>query len=206
MSEEIIRQEEENFEGKVSMINRMATFIKATTEELEEANRKLHEMAVKDALTGVWNKAAYLDRIKAIDAEDSCVPFAVAVFDMNGLKAINDSFGHGCGDQAICDSVKILGTVFGKDCLYRIGGDEFIAVVDQTDEERMAKSFSQLDREITEINKNEHQYKRPLSLSKGYAVFNPDSDHAYIDTFRRADEAMYDDKAAYYKTHDRRRR
>jgi len=204
VSAEMIHQEEKSFEGKVSMINRMATFIKATTEELEEANRKLQEMAVKDALTGVWNKTAYLEKIKEI-GKSSGNAFAVAIFDMNGLKGINDTFGHECGDRAICDAVKVLKDVFGMDSLYRIGGDEFIAVIDQADHEKMAAFFSLLDQKIGEINRQEHDYQRPLSLSKGFAVFTPESDHEYMDTFRRADELMYNDKAEYYKTHDRRK-
>jgi len=59
LPEELIHTENKEFEGKVSMINRMATFITATTDELEEANRRLKEMAVIDAMTGVWNKTAY---------------------------------------------------------------------------------------------------------------------------------------------------
>ena len=202
---EMIRQEEQSFEGKVSMINRMATFIKATTEELEEANRKLQELAVKDVLTGVWNKNAYFSKINEINESPDCA-FAVAIFDMNGLKGTNDTFGHECGDHAICDAVKALKDVFGTDNLYRIGGDEFIAVVDQADHQKMTGFFSLLDQKIEEINREDHDYQRPLSLSKGFAVFIPASDHEYMDTFRRADEAMYNNKADYYRTHDRRKR
>lgn len=206
------------FEGKVSMINRMATFIKATSEELAEANsrlaeanaklaevnQRLSEIAVTDALTGIGNKAAYFDRIREIDAGRK--PFSVAVFDLNGLKGINDNYGHERGDIAIIDTAKILIEVFGKECMYRIGGDEFIAVVGGAAPEKMERYFSQLEARLEEVNRAERPYKSPLSISKGYSTFDPGMDTEYLDTFRRADEAMYRDKAEYYKTHDRRRR
>ena len=205
MPDDLINPENKEFEGKVSMINRMATFITATTDELEEANRRLHEMAVKDALTGVWNKAAYFSKVAEINSKDK-KDFSVAVFDMNGLKGVNDTLGHECGDTAlqhICDNLTI---VFGAENLYRIGGDEFIAVIDHADEAKMMELFKKLDLELEIFNKTEHIYKIPLSISKGYSVFNSSEDREYIDTFRKADNAMYRDKAEYYKLHDRRRR
>ena len=202
LSDDVIRIEEQKFEGKVSMINRMATFINATTAELEEANRKLQEMAVRDALTGVWNKNAYYTKISELSNQQA---YAVAVFDMNGLKGINDSFGHECGDIAILDAVMALKTAFGKENLYRIGGDEFIAIVEDADKTKMGNCFLRLDEEIGQINQKEQKYQRELSLSKGFAVFDDSKDKEYTDTFRRADEKMYEDKAEYYKTHDRRK-
>ena len=196
------------FEGKVSMINRMATFIKATTEELAEANRRLSEMAIKDALTGIGNKAAYIDRTKELDRKIAAgnAAFSVAVFDLNGLKAINDKQGHECGDIAIVDVSLVLESVFGREQMYRIGGDEFIAVLDHATAENMEESFRKLEAALVVANKTQKPYKVPLAVSKGFATFKQDMDTAYIDTFRRADERMYRDKAEYYRTHDRRRR
>lgn len=202
------------FEGKVSMINRMATFIKATTQELEAANRQLEaanrrlsEMAITDALTGIGNKAAYFERIREIDARIASggAAFTVAVFDLNGLKQINDTRGHECGDLAIADAARALQTTFGKDNLYRIGGDEFIAVLADVSAEETARRFEALEAWLDEENRTEKAYRAPLSLSKGFAAFAPGQDAGYLAAFRRADEAMYRDKAEYYKTHDRRR-
>ena len=205
LPEDTIHIENKEFEGKVSMINRMATFITATTDELEEANRRLQELAVRDALTGVWNKTAYFTRIGEINGREQ-KDFAAAVFDMNGLKGINDTLGHECGDTALQHVANNLKAVFGENNLYRIGGDEFIAVIDHADSETMTNLFSNLDRELEKFNEQEHIYKCPLSISKGYCVYDSAEDREYIDTFRKADNAMYRDKAEYYKLHDRRRR
>ena len=192
----------------------MATFIKATTEELaeanaklEEANRRLSEMAVTDAMTGLGNKAAYFDRTRRLDEAipTRACAFSAAVFDLNGLKQINDSFGHETGDRAIRDAARVLETVFGRENLYRIGGDEFIAVMEGEDDAQMQRLFDRLDEALVRENTTEKAYRTPLSMSKGFAAFDPQRDAEYRDTFRRADGAMYMDKAEYYKTHDRRR-
>ncbi|MBR0367600.1 MAG: diguanylate cyclase [Clostridia bacterium] len=213
--EQEIRMADHSFEGKVSMINRMATFIKATTEELaevnaklEEANRRLSELAITDALTGIGNKAAYIDRVRELDARiaEGDAAFSVAVFDLNGLKAINDSRGHECGDIAITDTAHLLCDVFGRGNLYRIGGDEFIAVLPETAPEAMRALFDRLDDAIVAKNRTPGPYGVPLALSRGWATVRPGEDTAYHAVFKRADDAMYRDKAEYYKTHDRRKR
>ena len=205
--EQEIKMANHSFEGKVSMINRMATFIKATTEELAEANRRLSEISVTDALTGIGNKAAYFDRVKEIESKicAGLTEFSVAVFDLNGLKAINDSCGHECGDMAIVDTANLLIGVFGKENIYRFGGDEFIAVEENVSSDDMHALFARLDLCLIEENATETAYRTPLSISKGYTTFVPDIDTDYNKVFKRADEAMYRDKAEYYKTHDRRR-
>lgn len=210
-----IRMTDHGFEGKVSIINRMATFIKATTEELAEANSKLAEanrrlnvMAVTDALTGIGNKAAYNDRMKELNEKIQTgeAAFSVAIFDINGLKAINDNSGHENGDLAIVDAAKLLIEVFGGEDLYRIGGDEFVVVLEHGSPEEIARLFGRLELRLAEENRTEKAYQAALSLSKGYAPLLPGVDTAYREVFRRADESMYRDKVEYYKTHDRRRR
>ena len=212
--EQEIRMANHSFEGKVSMINRMATFIKATTEELAEANgkleaanRRLSELAIMDALTGLGNKAAYIEKTKHLGEmiKAGNAAFSVAVFDLNGLKTINDNCGHECGDAAIVDAARALVSVFGKENLYRIGGDEFIAVMQTATADEMERLFRGLEDALDAENRTEKAYHVPLSISKGYAAYVPGEDNEYLEPFRRADEAMYRDKAAYYRTRDRRR-
>ena len=197
-------------EDKVSMIRRMVTFIKVTTEELEEtnrqlqeANKKLSELAVMDTLTKVGNKNAYFERVRQIEDDIACgdAKFAVAVFDLNGLKAINDSRGHEVGDLAISKASGALRSVFGSENIYRIGGDEFIALQDGKGEDNMRELFIQLDNEIE--SENERDSNLRIGISKGFSVYTAGTE--YKEVVRRADEAMYADKAEYYKRHDRRK-
>lgn len=202
-----LSMDERTFEGKVSMINRMATFIKVTTTELEEANRKLSEMAVVDGLTGVGNKTAYLEKIHSLDdaIRRGTASFTVYVFDLNGLKEINDKYGHESGDMAITDAAEALKAVFGKENLYRIGGDEFIAVFDGMKKPDTERCFADLEKAMRSLDLTGKLYKEPLAIAKGAAAFCPGEDKEYRDVFRRADQFMYEEKTAYYKTHDRRR-
>lgn len=207
LPEKELSMDERTFEGKVSMINRMATFIKVTTTELEEANRKLSEMAVVDGLTGVGNKTAYLEKIHSLDdaIRRGTASFTVYVFDLNGLKEINDKYGHESGDMAITDAAEALKTVFGKENLYRIGGDEFIAVFDGMKKPDTERCFADLEKAMRSLDLTGKLYKEPLAIAKGAAAFCPGEDKEYRDVFRRADQSMYEEKTAYYKTHDRRR-
>jgi diguanylate cyclase (GGDEF)-like protein len=198
------------FRGRVSIINRMATFIKATTEELEEANRKLQEanqklseLAVMDTLTGVGNKNAYFEKVKQLEAGDDR-QYAVAVFDLNGLKTINDNFGHEIGDQAIAKAAAALRTVFGTENVYRIGGDEFIALLFDRSEDDMRALFTRLEQEIAK--QNEGSGEIPIGISKGFCVCAAGSGVEHKAVVSRADESMYADKAEYYRSHGLRAR
>lgn len=207
-SAEDFQRVEQSFEGKVSMINRMATFIKATTEELEEANQKLRGLAVTDMMTGVGNQTAYLEKIHALDDEiaQGIASFTVFMFDLNGVKESNDKYGHECGDLMIADAADALKTVFEKESLYRIGGDEFVAILEGLPQPDVGRCFRELEEAIALKNKEERPYKSALSVSKGAAVFGVGEDATYQDVFRRADQAMYKEKTVYYTTHNRRRR
>ena len=176
---------------------------------LREQITHIKENAFIDGMTGAKNRNAYLEDVKIADPDikEGRLTFAVAVFDITGLKEINDTQGHECGDKAIADSARILKEVFGRDNLYRTGGDEFVAAVRYATKEDMKLSFIRLESLLKEVNREGGQYEtRPLVLSKGCAVFDPERDYEFMDTFRRADKRMYDDKAEYYKTHDRRKR
>ena len=206
-SAEDFQRAEQSFEGKVSMINRMATFIKATTEELEEANRKLRELAVTDMMTGVGNQTAYLEKIHALDEEidQGIAAFTVFMFDLNGVKEVNDKYGHECGDHLIADAADVLKKVFGQENLYRIGGDEFAAVLDGMEPADIERRFREVEEATASKNQESRSGKSPISISKGAAVFCSGQDATYQDVFRRADQAMYQEKAVYYSTHNRRK-
>ena len=176
---------------------------------LREQISHIQENAFVDSMTGTKNRNSYLEDVGLADPDikDGRLSFAVAVFDITGLKEINDELGHECGDRAIIDSARILREVFGRDNLYRTGGDEFVAAVRFATAADMKSSFRRIDSLLQSINTEGGQYDiRPLVLAKGYAVFDPENDDEFMDTFRRADKKMYDDKAEYYRTHDRRKR
>ena len=159
------------------------------------------EQAYTDSMTGVNNKAAYLNRIKELNAEINAgtASFATAVFDINGLKSTNDNYGHECGDRIITDAAALICRVFKAEQLYRIGGDEFIAILDPTTEEELENKFRTLVEAEENFNKNEKRYAMTLSFSYGGAVYRPGHDADFKEVFKRADQAMYENKSEYYE-------
>lgn len=170
----------------------------------------VHKQAFVDRLTTLKNRAAYMQAINTIDAHmQDKNTFSVAVFDICGLKNINDDLGHEAGDMAIIDAANILKNVFDGDSLYRFGGDEFIGIFSTSSEIEMNELFVKLDKEIINYNRQVRTFKFTLNISKGWSSYNKDTDFSYREVFKRADTAMYNDKALYYKKFvnaDRRRR
>lgn len=176
---------------------------------LREQISHIQDNAYIDEMTGVKNRNSYLEDVALADPsiKEGKLAFSVCVFDITGLKTMNDTLGHEHGDMAIKDTAKVLTEVFGRDNTYRIGGDEFVCAMRYATAEDIKKSFERVDELLDEINREDSRYRTmPLVLSKGCAVFEPETDREYMDTFRRADRRMYEDKAEYYKSHDRRRR
>ena len=102
---------------------------------------RLSKEAKKDMLTGVGSKAAYDSKVNLLNASmsEGDMEFALVMVDMNRLKDINDSCGHKAGDQYIRGCCRMVCEVFKHSPVYRIGGDEFIVVLQGHDyKERQA--------------------------------------------------------------------
>ena len=177
-------------------------------EELRQKITEVREQAYLDAMTGVGNKTSYLKAERKMEELmiSRSAGFSIVIFDMNGLKTINDQYGHSSGDQALKDAADILIAVYGKDSLYRVGGDEFIAVLVDKTEEDIKSGLSRVDELLIEENKKERPDRLNISLSRGYAIYSPEEDGDFKDVIRRADKNMYADKAAYYMKHGDRRK
>lgn len=165
---------------------------------LDLLNKRLIELMRKDPLTNVNNRTAYEDKEKYLQSEiniESGLRFAIAMFDVNSLKLINDSRGHDAGDAYLIRSCRLICNVFKHSPVYRIGGDEFVAVLDGDD-------YDNRDELLREIRSRMNPYsdKMPvpldyISIACGMAVYDPENDRTVQDIIKRADEEMYRDKA-----------
>lgn len=172
----------------------------ATREKLsktiKEAN-KLEILANKDSLTGVRNKLAYEAYAESLNKRMGLtdLTFCVTMIDLNNLKYINDNYGHEKGDIAIRNVCKLICDTFAHSAVFRIGGDEFAAVSESHDYliiEQLVKSFK--DR-LDELGRDDNlTLWEKTSAAIGYAVYDPSQDHAFVDTFKRADSQMYANK------------
>ena len=161
----------------------------------QEHERQLafaREQANRDALTGVKNKHSYLEAEKRWNediARAEAEPFAIAVCDINGLKVINDTLGHKAGDQQIRTACSIVCNIFKHSPVYRIGGDEFVAILSGQDYEHRQGLMAQLQ----EINQD-HLQAGKVTIACGMADYRPGRDALFGAVFDRADECMYQNK------------
>ena len=176
--------------------------------DLQEYMRKqlsiIRSKAYVDESTGLENRSSYLSYIESVDEciQRNDIEFAIAMFDINSLKEINDTLGHDVGDKAILKIANILKQTFENEKIFRIGGDEFVVII-KANSNDMEKYFNLFDGILAESNEKDDI---SVDVSKGFAVYDNEYDRSYRRTFVRADYAMYADKKAYYETHRDRRR
>ena len=166
----------------------MQKWEKLATEERDKARNAV----LTDPLTGVKSKHAFLLKQKQIDAsieEGTADEFAVAVCDLNGLKYINDTLGHKAGDEYIFKASRIICEIFRHSPVYRVGGDEFVAVLQGQDYLSRKDLLQALhDRSVEHISTND------VVISGGLSEYRPGSDSSLHDAFERADALMYEEK------------
>ena len=117
------------------------------------------------------------------------------MFDLHSLKQINDTLGHQCGDAAIIKLSKIICKLFSHSKVFRIGGDEFVAIL-QNEDYRNAKTIIEKFRKLMDKNVNDTSLPKEerISAPVGYASYDPNIDKTYSDVFNRADSDMYQEK------------
>jgi diguanylate cyclase (GGDEF)-like protein len=157
--------------------------------------RTLLQMALRDDLTGLHNRRGFmaLATQQLRWARDTGQPMLMFFADLDGLKWINDHFGHGEGDRAISLTAACIKQTFRKfDVTGRLSGDEFVALI-QEEPGRSAEAICQrLQMNLADCAGAESRYK--LSLSVGVAQFDPDRPATLEELMRQADTALYQHK------------
>jgi diguanylate cyclase (GGDEF)-like protein len=168
---------------------------------LEELNKKLKEVSMTDALTGLRNRTGF--DVMAVPYLQECQEkgknSAIVFADINEMKMINDRYGHLQGDLALCTVAEaIKRTLPQKWIAVRYGGDEFIMVGECRDIEEAEYIKQKLGVELEYLKKMRKLNFR-LSVSLGFVLMNPEEEHKLEDYLRRADEAMYIAKQKYHE-------
>jgi len=181
----------------------LGTLTKAFVQMLEYLKtfiQDLNSRAYKDALTNVRNKGAFAILIRNIDDQiKNALPgnppcFAVAMFDCNNLKKINDSYGHEKGDIYLRAACTAICKVYSHSPVFRIGGDEFAVILQNEDfanHDMLEKSFSNWVSKYNETVENDWE---KVSLAHGMAVYEHGTDPDVEAVLNRADQLMYTDK------------
>ena len=151
--------------------------------------------AYQDSLTLVRNKAAYVEAVELLEksmAEGEETPFAVLMIDVNNLKLVNDQHGHDHGDEYLKGCCQLLCDVFQHSPVFRIGGDEFVVILEGDDFVRRHVLLDEFDARMEASLSSPNAWER-YSMAKGMAEREKD-DASYFNVFKRADQIMYENK------------
>ena len=144
------------------------------------------------------NKGAFSKHIeelqKQIDDENETPEFAIGVFDCDSLKIVNDDYGHYKGDIYLKSACQLICKVFDHSPVFRIGGDEFAAVLQKHDFDNMDKLISTFEERRKQVCDTVENKWEEVHIAMGVAVYDPQHDGAVSDTVRRADKIMYENK------------
>src|SRR5580692_6715394 len=179
--------------------NKLARYteeLKSSNMELQKAQIALEQLASADELTGLHNRRGFLALAEQSIrlAHRSQKSFALVFADLDGLKKINDTLGHGEGDLAIVDAAYVLSDSFrASDVVGRLGGDEFAILMIDADEESARIVKKRLADKVNRLNADGN---RPytLSLSIGMLICNPGETAPLEDLLGRVDALMYEEK------------
>ena len=181
------------FDGKVPMINRMAAFIKATMEELEDANRRFSIMAKTDALTGLLNRGE-IQRVISDSIDDGMInDIYLIMMDLDNFKHVNDQYGHKEGDNVL---IRLSGMLretmadLGLNCYCgRWGGEEFMIMIHSTEKSVVTKHAERIRKTMEKIR---FENAGQVTVSVGVTKVHPaeTADKACI----RVDNALYEAK------------
>ena len=169
---------------------------------LDALNQRLLQMTETDALTHVKNRTAFETKQGNLQTKMQLTvkpTFALALFDINNLKQINDNLGHEAGDDYIINSCRLICKTFKKSAVYRIGGDEFMVVLENDDFENRYSLLQSMKDEMAKLATGDLPVYEKISIASGMSVYDPENDFNISDVFSRADAAMYENKAAMKK-------
>ncbi len=181
----------QNYED-LSLLSSVVFFILDSIEK-REMTKELQKMSFEDGLTRLNNRNKFnqvMDELKVTPPKS----MGVVYLDLNGLKEVNDRFGHEAGDKLIKKSAKIIYDIFGVDA-FRIGGDEFVAIVVNDSKE----SFVNKVKSTKALMK---QKEVSISVGTSFREENCDIEKQLAD----ADMKMYEEKQKFYKSPENNRR
>ena len=153
---------------------------------------RLKVLSSKDMLTGVMNRNEmnnYVDKLSEEEESENSV--GVVFADLNGLKRMNDDYGHNAGDKLLKDAAKALEEVFKTEEIFRAGGDEFSIIIIGISEEELIRKVE----EVREVSKKYDSVN--FALGECYYA---DKRNVRL-ALKKADERMYEDKQKYYDKH-----
>ena len=206
----IISEGDMNYRAKVyrndeigditSRLNEMVDRLNITMRELMNTQQHadaMSRLATRDALTGIRNKTAYDNQIRLLQESFNSGnhEFGFVMVDLNSLKTINDSYGHDKGDIAIKKCCRLICETFTHSPVFRIGGDEFVIVLRESDYRNIDVLLTQFKKKVSILKDNIRlQPWERVSAAIGYALYDDEQDTSVQSVLARADQEMYKNK------------
>ena len=155
----------------------------------KESQDKIKYLSFHDQLTGLYNRRFFEEEIKRLDAKEN-YPLSLVMIDANGLKLINDAFGHKAGDLLLKKIAEILKREFrSDDVIARVGGDEFVILLPNTDSAAVEKIIERVKKAASK------EKVEGIEVSVAYGWDTKSDPYTHIDdVFKRADTKMYSQK------------
>ena len=177
-------------------IKLLSTAFENMTLHLKEHEKLQHLLAYRDSLTGLRNTNSYKAWVTDFDKEieSEKLDFGVIIMDINYLKETNDRYGHDSGNKLIAAAAQIMSGIFKRSPVFRIGGDEFLIILQNRDLVEWESLMEKFDAECANETVALEKVNIPVSIAKGFARYNPETDSTFVDVFNRADDAMYENK------------
>lgn len=170
--------------------------IEINIDEKKKEEDRLKSIGFHDSLTLLHNRTFFDEEIETLSKQikrNLLNPYTVFMIDINGLKFVNDNFGHGMGDKLlkiVADIIKE--SIRETDDSYRLGGDEFAIIARNCDENTAKNIGKRIQNNINKYNKVNEKASIYVSISKGYAT--SDGKEMPKSLLKRADKLMYEDK------------
>ncbi|HHC25431.1 MAG TPA: sensor domain-containing diguanylate cyclase [Desulfobacterales bacterium] len=164
--------------------------ISASMSVLKKAQKNLSFLSTHDALTGLYNRLFFDTEIERLE-NSRLYPISIIMIDVDDLKGVNDTYGHSTGDQMLKDLADIFKKVFRQeDIISRIGGDEFVILLNNSDESVAKEAIARI--QLQQENYNKEHPDLPLSVSIGVSVAQ--EGESLVEHLQLADKKMYEDK------------
>ncbi len=188
-------QHGEKTRESITELSKKIRQLESESKSLKNSLQKVQKQATRDPLTGLPNRIAYEERLQAELArmQRNGTPLAMAIWDIDFFKKINDTYGHKAGDKTLVIIANLLAdNCRAVDFVSRFGGEEFTMLLAETNAQSALIIADKLRRKIADAGFNAGGNKIQITISCGISEFGPDDTGETV--FVRADEALYQAK------------
>lgn len=185
-------------QSRIREIDVLNSAFEKMAEQLSAHDKYQHRLAYRDALTGLRNVTSFKAWVRDFsqEKEGALNKFGIVVLDLNFLKETNDRFGHEIGDRVIVAAARTISYIFKRSPVFRIGGDEFVVILQGHDLEDYVTLIEQMHEKAKEEYIALGESMVPISIACGVALKDEGTEESFNDVLNRADAKMYENKKA----------